>query len=155
MDQTVGLLVRERPVGVAVLLNESGPGVSDLGGCGCILLIHWPELGGFAVGERQIRGDQLLLYRSNVLTQERKLLVYKCIGTPGRRSRPLRMSILGDCSRDSKGTNCNESNHTQQAIHGIPLLSRRFEPHGIGGEAPLGADRPPAYSKPPPHVPSL
>jgi len=54
-DQTVGLLVRERPVGVAILLDDSGPSVIDLGDFRGILIVHRPELGGFAVGERQIR----------------------------------------------------------------------------------------------------
>jgi hypothetical protein len=36
------------------------------------LIVHRPELGGFAVGERQIRGDQLFLQQPNDFPQERE-----------------------------------------------------------------------------------
>jgi hypothetical protein len=91
-----------------------------------------------------LRSSDAAIHRSNVLAQERKLLVHKCIGTSGRRSRPLRLRILGDCSRDSKRTNCTESNNkTQKALHVIPFLAGNSSPlHGFVGESSLVSDRP-------------
>jgi hypothetical protein len=80
-NETVGLLIGERLVPIGILLDQRSSRVVDVSEFRGILFVHRPELGRFTVGERQIRGNELLFDRPDVFADECQLLVRKRLGT--------------------------------------------------------------------------
>src|ERR1700688_2971887 len=112
-NEIVCLLIGLRSVLLGILFDQRGSGVVDLCKIRRILLIHRPELSGFAIRERQIRSDDLLLDGTDVLEQQRELLVRKSFGTPGDRGCRLRRWILSDGFWASKSTYASKCEHSK------------------------------------------
>jgi len=80
-NQTVGLFVSERAIRFAILLDNSGPGVVDLGEFRRVLIVHRPELGGLrCLTESNSRRMSCVFHRSNgPCAEAQHWLVHKCV----------------------------------------------------------------------------